>query len=375
MSGRNIASQSMLLDCGATTTYVSKRWGEKHQLQTMKFDEKNIRVQLGDNHIIETELVVLPLDIVVSGIHEAYKCVAVVYAIPDEFDCILGTPFLEDMQPQIDWRDRRIEGTGTKTLRWERIGEAYGSIEKGRPVIASGLRRFVEVKGLSAKRPDSCRGAALETDVTSAAKPVRGIAQDETPSVVHEQRKGAPIGKGSVVGDGKEPSGREGTAVEAKDCRSARGKDSVVEKMFTMGVVDESGVQTNSITLKKLRKFLSIKTKSADEPDFMLMLSNETIKQVARSLQRRDHPDNVRTTKTQRYLGTDWGTFRSNLAFDLLSKYKDNVFRPGLPEGLPEKRDIEHQVDVEDANIAMYRQQWRQSSEQQREIVRGLKTW
>ncbi|KAG2921045.1 hypothetical protein PC117_g16345 [Phytophthora cactorum] len=242
VSGRSIASQHMLLDCGATTTYVSKRWVEQHQLQTAKFGEKNILVKLGDNQIIETELEVLPLDIMVSGIHEAYKCIAVVFLIHDEFDCILGIPFFEDMQPQIDWRSRRIEGTGTKTLRWERIGEAFGSIEEGGPVIASGLRRFVEAKGLSAKRPDSCRGAALETDVTSAAKPVRDIAQDETPSVVHEQRKDAPTGTGSVVDNDKESSGREGTAVEAKDCRSARGKDSVVENMFTVGVVDESGV-------------------------------------------------------------------------------------------------------------------------------------
>ncbi|KAG3087586.1 hypothetical protein PI124_g18097 [Phytophthora idaei] len=99
----------MLLDCGATTTYVSKRWVETHQLQTTKFGEKNILVKLGDNQIIETELEVLPLDIVVSEIHEAYKCVAVVFSIHDEFDYILGIPFFEDMQPQIDWRSRRIE--------------------------------------------------------------------------------------------------------------------------------------------------------------------------------------------------------------------------------------------------------------------------
>ncbi|KAG3132637.1 hypothetical protein PI126_g19551 [Phytophthora idaei] len=137
-----------------------------------------------------------------------------------------------------------------------------------------------------------------------------------------------------------------------------------------MGVVDESGVQTKYITRKKLRKLLRTKTKSADEPDFMLVLTNETIKQVARSLQRHDQPDNIATAKAQRYLETDWDTFRSNPAFDLLVKYKDNVFRPELPEGLPEKRDIEHRTDVKDANLAMYRQQWRQSPEQQREIIR-----
>ncbi|KAG3048939.1 hypothetical protein PC121_g19185 [Phytophthora cactorum] len=40
-----------------------------------------------------------------------------------------------------------------------------------------------------------------------------------------------------------------------------------------MGVVDESDVQTKYITRKKLRKFQRIKTNSADEPDFVLVLT------------------------------------------------------------------------------------------------------
>ncbi|KAE8955950.1 hypothetical protein PR001_g31903, partial [Phytophthora rubi] len=94
-------TRQMLLDCGTTTIYVSSRWVAEHQLQTTQFSDKTIRV---DNKIVESELEVLPLEIQVSGLDEAYKCVAVVYAIPDEFDCILGIPFFQDMQPQIDWR-------------------------------------------------------------------------------------------------------------------------------------------------------------------------------------------------------------------------------------------------------------------------------
>ncbi|KAG3080218.1 hypothetical protein PI125_g20501 [Phytophthora idaei] len=142
--------------------------------------------------------------------------------------------------------------------------------------------------------------------------------------------------------------------------------------MLTIGIVDETGVQTKYITRKKLRKFLRIKTKSPHEPDFVLVLSNETIKQVARSLQRRDQPDNVGSAKAQRYLETHWDTFRDNPGFQLLMGYGDNVFQPELPQGLPEKRDIEHRIDVKDPNLAMYRQQWRQSPEQQREIIRWV---
>ncbi|POM72497.1 Hypothetical protein PHPALM_10777, partial [Phytophthora palmivora] len=347
-------------------------WINEHQFETKKFEDKNIRVKLGDNQIVETELEVVSVAIKISGLSEAYKCVAVVYATPEEFNCILGIPLFEDMQPQIDWRGRQIKGTRSKILRWERAGEICGSIEEGGPVIASGLRRSVEAKGLSAKRPDSCRGAALETDVTFVVKLARDTVQTVSPTVVREQQKDTSAGKGSAVNDDPESSKREDTAASVEDGCSIRGKDSVVEKMFTMGVVDEIGVQTKYITRKKLKKFLRIKTKSIEEPDFMLVLSNETIKRGARTLQRQDQPASVVTAKAQRYLETDWESFQDNPAFNLLMEYKDNVFRPELPEGLPEKREIEHRIDVKDPNLAMYRQQWRQSPEQQREIVRWV---
>ncbi|KAK1930339.1 hypothetical protein P3T76_014010 [Phytophthora citrophthora] len=344
-------TSKMLLDCGATTIYVSKRLAEEHQLKTTKFSDKNIRVNLGDNPIVEAQLEVPSL---------------LVYAIPEEFDCILGILFFEDMQPQIDWRRRRVEGTRERTLRWERAGETCGPIEEGGPVIASGLRRSVGAKGLWAKRHDSCRGAALETDVKSAVNPVHDSEQNETQRVACEQLEDASAGKGSASEDERKSSGRNGTAPGGSDTKE---KESVVEKMFTMGITDGAGVENKFITRKKLRKFLRIKTKSIDEPDFMLVLTNETIKNVARSLERRDQPDNVGTANAQRYLETDWQSFRANPAFDLLTKYKDTVFQPELPEGLPEKREIEHRIDVKDPNLAMYRQQWRQSPEQQREIV------
>ncbi|KAE9333520.1 hypothetical protein PF008_g14406 [Phytophthora fragariae] len=362
----------MLVNCGATTIYVSSRWVAEHQFQTTKFSNKTIRVKLGDNQIVEAELEVLPLEIQVSGLDEAYKCVAIVYAIPDEFDCILGIPFFEDIQPQINWRDRRIQGTGVKTLHWKRSSTTCGPIEEGGPVNASGILRSVEAKGLSAKRPDSCRGAALETDVKSVDGPDRDALQKEAPWVVRGQQQDASTGKVSVEERDVESPKREGTAEAAHGSSSAQGKNPFVEKMFTIGVVDETGVETKYITRKKLRKFLRIKTKSIDEPDFMMVLTNETIKQVARSLQRQDQPDNVGNFKAQRYLETDWDSFKDNPAFPLLVEYKDSVFRPELPEGLPEKRDIEHRIDVKDPNIAMYRQQWRQSPEQQREIVRWV---
>ncbi|POM71971.1 Hypothetical protein PHPALM_11395 [Phytophthora palmivora] len=51
-----------------------------------KFEDKNIRVKLGDNQIVETKLEVVPIEIETSDLGEVNKCVAVVYATPDEFD-------------------------------------------------------------------------------------------------------------------------------------------------------------------------------------------------------------------------------------------------------------------------------------------------
>jgi len=70
-SDKNIATRKMLLDCGATTIYVSSRWVTEHQFQTTKFSDKKIRVKLGDNQIVEAGLKALPLEIQVSGLDEA----------------------------------------------------------------------------------------------------------------------------------------------------------------------------------------------------------------------------------------------------------------------------------------------------------------
>ncbi|KAG6616649.1 Pol Polyprotein [Phytophthora cinnamomi] len=349
VGNKSFTTPTMLLDSGAIAVYVSKHWVEKNQLSTTKFSEKSIRVKLGDNQVVEAELELLALFIKIQGLEEAYDCVAVVYAIPDEFDCILGVPFFEDVQPMIGWSGRRIEGTRTKILQVEQASKTSGPIEEGGQVIASGLRRSAGAKGLSAKRPDSCRGAALETDVRSTVELAGETEQKDTPRVACGQLDRESAERDSAERSDTRSSSDKGTVEKS----SAGGNNSVVEKMFTMGVVDAAGVETKYITRKKLRKFLRIKTKTPDEPDFMLVLSNDTIKRVASSLQRHDQPDNVGSAKAQRYLDTDWESFRANPAYELLKEYKDTVFRPELPEGLPEKREIEHRIDVRDPNVAI----------------------
>ncbi|GMF46932.1 unnamed protein product [Phytophthora fragariaefolia] len=180
----------------------------------------------------------------------------IVYAIPDEFDCILAIPFFEVIQPQIDGWSRRIEGAASKTLHRKRAEKTCEPIEEGGPVIASGFLRPVEAKVLSAKRPDSCRGAALETDVKLTDEAVSDTVQKKPSSVFHRRHDDAHTGKGSAGEDDDATPERDSTIGEADGSSSTKGKPNVVENMFRMGVVDVSGVQTKYITRKKLQKFL-----------------------------------------------------------------------------------------------------------------------
>ncbi|KAE9216866.1 hypothetical protein PF004_g14327 [Phytophthora fragariae] len=82
----------VLLDCGDTTVYVSRVFVKKHELKTHVYTDRTIKVKLGNNKIGEA---VLELAKITVRLDDApnYQCVAVVFDIPDEFDCVLGMPF------------------------------------------------------------------------------------------------------------------------------------------------------------------------------------------------------------------------------------------------------------------------------------------
>ncbi|ETM98156.1 hypothetical protein PPTG_24716, partial [Phytophthora nicotianae INRA-310] len=75
---------SILLDCRATTISISKRCVTRNQLHTTLVGDKKLRVEPGDNQIIETKVEVYQSRQKIAGVDK----------------------------PQIDWSGRRIEGTG-----------------------------------------------------------------------------------------------------------------------------------------------------------------------------------------------------------------------------------------------------------------------
>ncbi|GMG15837.1 unnamed protein product [Phytophthora fragariaefolia] len=220
-----------------------------------------------------------------------YQCVAVVFDIPDEFDCVLGMPFFVDVQPEIDWKRQCFK-----------MGDSVGSsaVETSTPsgecslTIGSELHSAVASESSRTISHDSCRAVVPETLLEGEVK------VNERPADVVEKF-----------------SNREK-------------KNAKVEAMFTLGVVDSEGVQTKYITRKKLRKFLRIPAKDQPEHDFKIALTNDTIKAIQRDVRRRDEPENVGTEKAKRFLQTDWESFKKNPAMagayyfscmDLMSAY------------------------------------------------------
>lgn len=278
------------LDCGATTVYVSRDFISKNGPKTHVYTNRTIKVKLGDNKAGESILELMKIEIEIPGVPD-HPCVAVVFDIPDEFDCVLGMPFFVDVQPEIDWKRRCFKkdvSDGASTLE---ISTPCGKCSQA---IGSGLHEAVDSERSSATSRDSCRAAVPETRLEREAKAV------ETPT-----------------GDVEFIFRREK-------------KNAKKETLFTLGVVVSEGVETKYITRKKLRKFLRLPAKDVHEHDFIIMLSNDTIKKIGRDLRRNDEPDNVSSEKAKRFLTTDWESFKKNPAYPILVEYKDNVFMPEL---------------------------------------------
>ncbi|ETP10967.1 hypothetical protein F441_13493 [Phytophthora nicotianae CJ01A1] len=313
----------ILLDCGATTVYVSRGFVKKHELKTHAYTDRTIKVKLGDNKIGESILELMKIEILLQGVPN-YQCVAVVFDIPEEFDCVLGMTFFVNVHPDIDWKNRCFKVCVSDGASTADISTPCGkcSLANG-----SGLHDAMDYERTSAISRDSCRAAVPETRLEGEVESVERPAED----------------------------------VEKLSKREK--KNARAEAMFILGVVDSEGVEIKYITRKKLRKFLRLPAKDQPEHDLVIVLTNDTIKEIERDLKRNDEPNNFGSEKARRFLNTDWETFNDNPAYPILVEYKDNVFKPELPDGLPMERDIEHRIDVKDPNTAMYRQRWHLSPE------------
>ncbi|GMF57150.1 unnamed protein product [Phytophthora fragariaefolia] len=195
-------------------------------------------------------------------------------------------PFFVDVQPEIDWKRRCFK-----------LDDSVGAsaVETSTPsgkcslTIGSELHSAVASESSRTISRDSCRAVVPETLLEGEVK------DNERPTDVVEKF-----------------SKREK-------------KNAKVEAMFTLGVVDSEGVQTKYITRKKLRKFLRLSAKDQPEHDFMIALTNDTIKAIQRDVRRRDEPENVGTEKAKRFLHTDLGIVQEEPRWRLSPEQKAEI--------------------------------------------------
>ncbi|KAG2888211.1 hypothetical protein PC114_g18478 [Phytophthora cactorum] len=263
---RKIEAKS-LLDCGATTVYVSRNFVKRNRLKTHAYTGRTIKVKLGDNKIGEAMLELVKIEVQLPGAPN-YEGVAVIFDIPDEFDCVLGMPFFVDVQPDIDWKRRcfKIDVSGGDSAMETSTPGGKCSQANG-----SGLRDAVDSESSSVIGRDSCRAAVPETPLGCEAKAAETPAED--------------VGKLSWR--------------EKKNVR-----------------VD---------AMEETAEVLRLPAKNEPEHDFMVVLSNDTIKEIERDLKRNDEPHNVGSEKAKRFLQTNWESFKDNPAYPIILNGTSNI--------------------------------------------------
>ncbi|DBA00051.1 TPA: hypothetical protein N0F65_003717, partial [Lagenidium giganteum] len=253
-----------LLDCGATTTYLSRAFVTKAEPPVVAHPSRELRVQTGDGRTVSSPLELVHVNMEVPGVPTYYATAAMVYDLPDRIDCILGMPFFEEKQPQVDWKTRTISVTTP--------ANAPSLLEKGSPVEDSGLQNAAQEEVLPATSADSLGVAMPETDKQQSAKPLDASREMACPGELDVRKK------------------------------SVRTK---TDLLFTMGVEASQGLCTKYIKRKHLRKLLRQKSEDPAQ-DFILVLTDEAIKKVKRDIVHPDKPDHVASEKARRFLDTDW---------------------------------------------------------------------
>ncbi|DBA03803.1 TPA: hypothetical protein N0F65_005693 [Lagenidium giganteum] len=93
----DVTSRSVrtLLDCGATTTYLSRNFVKATNRRVVAHPSRQLRVQTGDGRTNTTSLKLVHVEMEVPSVPTPYTTFEVVYDLPDIVACILGMPFFK----------------------------------------------------------------------------------------------------------------------------------------------------------------------------------------------------------------------------------------------------------------------------------------
>ncbi|DAZ96859.1 TPA: hypothetical protein N0F65_008290, partial [Lagenidium giganteum] len=166
--------------------FCSKMFAYRHafvteaELPVDAHPSRELRVQTGDGRTVSSPLELVHVNMEVPGVPTCYATTAVVYDLPDRIDCILGMPFFEEKQPQVDWKTTPTSVTTPADPRCSR--KANAAQEEVLPATSTdylGVAVPETDKQPSAKKLDASREMACPGESDLRKKLVYEVHQAE----------------------------------------------------------------------------------------------------------------------------------------------------------------------------------------------------
>ena len=138
-------SMNAMIDPGATEDCIDKRICDKHQITT-KMAERPRGIYLADGNLSETgpikQTAVVPMEI---GGHKELATLQVTNL--QNYEIILGMPWLKEHNPKIDWEEQKITFDSERCITWclDKLATIY-AVPETKAEEQNLITRFSEIQ-------------------------------------------------------------------------------------------------------------------------------------------------------------------------------------------------------------------------------------
>jgi predicted aspartyl protease len=118
------------IDCGSSFDAISTKYAEKCGLTVTKYDSRPLKITLGGERKIEVPRCVAEMNINIQGVGAYRAHCFVLENIPENKDVLLGMPFLQHVNPEINWIDGSISAPQRsleEVMAYHKVVEFVGS--------------------------------------------------------------------------------------------------------------------------------------------------------------------------------------------------------------------------------------------------------
>ena len=214
----------MLVDCGASSNFVSAAFVRQHSLVTQSLDQRLTPVSLptGGREPVNELLQDATLTLGDRGMFRDRVSCVVLPLTGGGYDMILGMPWLKKINPTIDWQRAQVvlpkeqiapeHAAGTNTL--EPSTTASGGVADSRPLcseknLSSNSASLLATCTISHVRKDMRRGEVTTMYVVYAQNPDGSQSESHIEASVHAVATAAAVPSEALAGPNSAPRGTE----------------------------------------------------------------------------------------------------------------------------------------------------------------------